>query len=148
MGARRRSIASTRGGTRPPGTPLALHGCGRGHNPDLGRRKPPKVALVAVKLKLLLLANALLRQNWPWTPAVSRTATPPAEAGPLPATPPSRGQPPHSTSDLMPAQPDTPKIGAMANFESYMHVSALSRHLQHGHSSAANTLGQQADLSC
>ena len=39
------------------------------------------MALVAVKLKLLLLANALLRQNRPWTPAVSRTATPPAAAG-------------------------------------------------------------------
>ena len=43
------------------------------HNPDLGRKyhdlisrsKPPKVALVAVMRKLLLLANALLRQNRP-----------------------------------------------------------------------------------
>ena len=46
------------------------------HNPDLarkyselvGRGKPPKVALVAVMRKLLLLANALLRQNRLWTP--------------------------------------------------------------------------------
>ena len=46
------------------------------HNPDLGRKyreltargKPAKVALVAVMRKLLLLANALLRQNRLWTP--------------------------------------------------------------------------------
>ena len=45
-------------------------------NPDLRRKyqalvdrgKPPKVALVAVMRKLLLLANALLRQDRLWTP--------------------------------------------------------------------------------
>ena len=45
-------------------------------NPDLaakyrqlvGRGKSPKVALVAVMRKLLVLADALLRQNRPWTP--------------------------------------------------------------------------------
>ena len=70
------------------------------HNPDLGRKyrdligrgKPPKVALVAVMRKLLLLANALLRQNRLWTPRAGDepAAAPPAEAaedagGPLPA---------------------------------------------------------------
>ena len=46
------------------------------HNQDLGRKyreltargKPAKAALVAVMRKLLLLANALLRQNRLWTP--------------------------------------------------------------------------------
>ena len=55
-------------------------------NPDLaakyqqlvGRGKPPKVALVAVMRKLLLLANALLRQNRLWTPRT--TAEPFADA--------------------------------------------------------------------
>ena len=107
------------------------------HNPDLGRKyrdligrgKPPKVALVAVMRKLLLLANALLRQNRPWTPRAGDepTAAPPAEAaeeaggpsglgegslgdrsqgpkGQPPARPASaRGQPPHGTSALLPA---------------------------------------------
>ena len=60
-------------------------------NPDLaakyrqlvGRGKAPKVALVAVMRKLLLLANALLRQNRLWTPRAD--AKPAAE--PLSATP-------------------------------------------------------------
>ena len=88
------------------------------HNPDLGRKyrdligrgKPPKVVLVAVMRKLLLLANALLRQNRPWTPRAGDepTAAPPAEAaeeaGQPPARPASAGaQPPHGTSDLLPA---------------------------------------------
>ena len=69
------------------------------HNPDLGRKyrdlvgrgKPPKVALTAVMRKLLLLANALLRQNRPWASRAGGepTEAPPAEAagdigGPLP----------------------------------------------------------------
>ena len=45
------------------------------HNPNLGRRhrelrgrgKPPKVALVAVMRKMLVLANALIRQDRLWT---------------------------------------------------------------------------------
>ena len=59
-------------------------------NPDLGRKyqalvergKPPKVALVAVMRKLLLLANALLRQDRLWTPRVGDEAASeqPAEA--------------------------------------------------------------------
>ena len=61
------------------------------HNPDLGRKyrdligrgKPPKVALVAVMRKLLLLANALLRQNRLWT---SRASNEPTEAPPAEAT--------------------------------------------------------------
>ena len=107
------------------------------HNPDLGRKhrdligrgKPPKVALVAVMRKLLLLANALLRQNRLWTPRAGDepAAAPPAEAaeeaggpsglgegslgdrsqgpkGQPPARPASAGaQPPHGTSDLLPA---------------------------------------------
>ena len=55
-------------------------------NPDLaakyrqlvGRGKSPKVALVAVMRKLLLLANALLRQNRLWTPRTdAKTAAEP-----------------------------------------------------------------------
>ena len=46
------------------------------HNPELGRKyralcargKPPKVALTAVMRKLLVLANALLKQDRLWTP--------------------------------------------------------------------------------
>ena len=46
------------------------------HNPDLARKyrelrergKPPKVALVAVMRKLVVLANALLAQDREWTP--------------------------------------------------------------------------------
>ena len=46
------------------------------YNPDLARKyqelrargKPAKVALVAVMRKLLLLANALLAQDRPWSP--------------------------------------------------------------------------------
>ena len=46
------------------------------HNPDLARKyadlrargKPPKVALTAVMRKLLVLANALLKQDRLWTP--------------------------------------------------------------------------------
>ena len=107
------------------------------HNPDLGRKycdligrgKPPKVALVAVMRKLLLLANALLRQNRLWTPRAGDepAAAPPAEAaeeaggpsglgegslgdrsqgpkGQPPARPASAGaQPQHGASDLIPA---------------------------------------------
>ncbi len=107
------------------------------HNPDLGRKyrdligrgKPPKVALVAVMRKLLLLANALLRQNRLWTPRAGDepAAAPPAEAaeeaggpsglgegslgdrsqdpkGQPPARPASAGaRPPHGTSALLPA---------------------------------------------
>ena len=32
------------------------------------RGKPPKVALTAVMRKLAVLANALLKQDRPWTP--------------------------------------------------------------------------------
>ena len=61
------------------------------HNPDLRRKyqdmvdrgKPPKVALVAVMRKLLLLANALLRQNRLWTP---RAADEPAAESPAEAS--------------------------------------------------------------
>ena len=57
------------------------------HNPDLGRKhrelvgrgKPPKVALTAVMRKLLLLANALLRQNRLWTPRADNPEAPAAE---------------------------------------------------------------------
>ena len=57
------------------------------HNPDLGRKyrelvgrgKPPKVALTAVMRKLLLLANALLRQNRLWTPRADKPEAQPAE---------------------------------------------------------------------
>ena len=59
-------------------------------NPDLRRKyqalvdrgKPPKVALVAVMRKLLLLANALLRQDRLWTPRADDEAASeqPAEA--------------------------------------------------------------------
>ena len=107
------------------------------HNPDLGRKhrdligrgKPPKAALVAVMRKLLLLANALLRQNRLWTPRAGDepAAAPPAEAaeeaggpsglgegslgdrsqgpkGQPPARPASAGaQPQHGASDLIPA---------------------------------------------
>ena len=60
------------------------------HNPDLARKyrelvdrgKAPKVALVAVMRKLLLLANALLRQNRVWTP---RAGDGPAEELPAEA---------------------------------------------------------------
>ena len=46
------------------------------HNPDLARKyadlrargKPPKVALTAIMRKLLVLANALLKQDRTWTP--------------------------------------------------------------------------------
>ena len=106
------------------------------HNPDLGRKyhdlvgrgKPPKVALVAVMRKLLLLANALLRQNRLWTPRAGDEPTAaPAEAaeeaggpsglgegslgdrgqGPK-GQPPARaasagGQPPHGPGDPLPA---------------------------------------------
>ena len=52
-------------------------------NPDMtakyrqlvARGKPPKVALVAVMRKLLLLANALLRQNRLWTPRAGAEPT-------------------------------------------------------------------------
>ncbi len=51
------------------------------HNPDLARQyadlrergKPPKVALVAVMRKLLVLANELLKQDRLWTPSPVRT---------------------------------------------------------------------------
>ena len=60
------------------------------HNPDLGRKyreliargKPAKVALVAVMRKLLLLANALLRQNRLWAP---RSGDEPARDQPVEA---------------------------------------------------------------
>ena len=63
------------------------------HNPDLarkyrelvGRGKAPMVALVAIMRKLLLLANALLRQNRPWTPKASDE--------------PAREQPPEAAED-------------------------------------------------
>ena len=46
------------------------------HNPDLARKyadlrargKPPKVALTAIMRKLIVLANALLKQDRTWTP--------------------------------------------------------------------------------
>ncbi len=87
------------------------------HNPDLGRKyrdligrgKPPKVALVAVMRKLLLLANALLRQNRLWTPRAGDEPTAaPAEAAEEAGQPPARaasagGQPPHGPGDPLPA---------------------------------------------
>lgn len=63
-------------------------------NPDLaakhrqlvGRGKAPKVALVAVMRKLILLANALLRQNRLWTPrADAKPAAEPPSATPASA---------------------------------------------------------------
>ena len=52
------------------------------HNPDLARKyrelrqrgKPPKVALVAVMRKLVVLANALLAQDREWTPQRARAS--------------------------------------------------------------------------
>ena len=52
------------------------------HNPDLARKyaelrergKPPKVALTAIMRKLVVLANALLKQDRLWTPSPA-TAT-------------------------------------------------------------------------
>lgn len=46
-------------------------------NPDMARKyaelrargKPPKVALTAIMRKLVVLANALLKHNRPWTPS-------------------------------------------------------------------------------
>ena len=46
------------------------------HNPDLARKhrnllglgKPPKVAFTPIMRKLVVLANALLRQDREWTP--------------------------------------------------------------------------------
>ena len=51
------------------------------HNPDLARKytqlrergKPPKVALTAIMRKLVVLANALLKQDRLWTPSPVRT---------------------------------------------------------------------------
>ena len=56
------------------------------HNPDLARKyrelrargKPPKVALVAVMRKLVVLANALLAENREWTPEPMPIRRPPA----------------------------------------------------------------------
>ena len=53
------------------------------NNPDLARKcqdlrekgKPAKVALTAVMRKLIVLANALVKQNRPWTPAVPAAST-------------------------------------------------------------------------
>lgn len=50
------------------------------HNPDLARKyqelrergKPPKVALTAVMRNLIVLANALLKQDRTWSPAAPR----------------------------------------------------------------------------
>ncbi|MCY3810053.1 MAG: IS110 family transposase [Gemmatimonadetes bacterium] len=63
------------------------------HNPDLKRKyealraagKPPKVALTAVMRKLLILANALVRQDRTWTESPPRGCSRPAFP-PLPAS--------------------------------------------------------------
>ena len=104
------------------------------HNPDLdrkyrdliGRGKPPKVALVAVMRKLLLLANALLRQNRLWTPRAGDepAAAPPPRAADRHTAPATRFQP----------RPDTPNTGARANLEGWMHTQSQNQHLQHGYS--------------
>ena len=52
------------------------------HNPDLRRKyrelrergKPPKVALTAIMRKMVVLANALLKQDRMWTPSPATTA--------------------------------------------------------------------------
>ena len=94
------------------------------HNPDLdrkyrdliGRGKPPKVALVAVMRKLLLLANALLRQNRLWTPRAGDepAAAPPAEAANRHTAPATRFQPGLTLRH--------PKTGALANLRRCMRV--------------------------
>ena len=70
--------SSIRGGRRAPRRMLYMAAVSAiTHNPDLARKyrelrergKPPKVALTAVMRKLLVLANALLRQDREWTPA-------------------------------------------------------------------------------
>ena len=86
-----RTLAGDEGLSRRAETLASIPGVGKAtaavaatrHNPDLGRKyrdligrgKPPKVALVAVMRKLLLLANALLRQNRLWTPRVGDEPT-------------------------------------------------------------------------
>ena len=108
------------------------------HNSDLGRKygdligrgKLPKVALVAVMRKLLLLANALLRQNRIWTrePATSRPQLRPPRRPRKPAQPPAcavsaGSQPQLGTRDplLAPAW-HSEETRAMANLHRYMHV--------------------------
>ncbi len=102
------------------------------HNPDLGRKhrdligrgKPPKVALVAVMRKLLLLANALLRQDRLWTPRAGDEPVAPPRAANRHTAPAIRFQP----------RPDTPNTGARANLEGWMHTQFQNQHLQHGYS--------------
>ena len=61
------------------------------HNPDMARKyrqlrargKPAKVALTAVMRKLVVLANALLQQDRPWSPrAVPETGSAGSPGGP------------------------------------------------------------------
>ncbi len=105
------------------------------HNPDLdrkyrdliGRGKPPKVALVAVMRKLLLLANALLRQNRLWTPRAGDepAAAPPAEAANRHTAPATRFQPRLDTP--------APENGSASQPQEVYARTELNRHLQHGY---------------